>query len=112
LEPNGWFAAGLEEEIQSMDQKEKYNLILFCHSMYGMKPKHKFIEKALQLLVERPLGGVVVDFYRNGSEFQPLVFYKAASYPAGAVRLVDDDYVLDRDGAGFDPQGSASGGSG
>jgi hypothetical protein len=53
-----------------------------------------------------------VDFYRNGSEFQPLVFYKAASYPAGAVRLVDDDYVLDRDGAGFDPQGSASGGSG
>jgi hypothetical protein len=122
FEPNSLFAAELEEELQSkksplpclvhpskiprssfaveengyaMDQDDKYDLILFCHSMYGMKPKHKFIEKALRMLVERQQDGIVVVFHRDGSSFQPLVCHRTASYPAGAVRLVDDDEVLD-----------------
>jgi hypothetical protein len=33
---------------------EKYDIILFCHSMYGMKPKYRFIERALEMLIERP----------------------------------------------------------
>jgi adenine phosphoribosyltransferase/phosphomevalonate kinase len=85
----------IEKNEDPMDQKEKYDLILFCHSMYGMKPKHKFIEKALRMLVERPQDGIVVVFHRDGSSFQPLVCHRTASYPAGAVRLVDDDEVLD-----------------
>lgn len=32
----------------------KFDVVLFCHSMYGMKPKARFIERALDMLVERP----------------------------------------------------------
>ncbi|KAH8728846.1 hypothetical protein GQ44DRAFT_608049 [Phaeosphaeriaceae sp. PMI808] len=79
----------------AIQQSDKYDLILFCHSMYGMKPKHKFIEKALQMLVERPQGGMVVVFHRDGSLFQNLVCHRTASYPAGAVRLADNNDMLD-----------------
>jgi adenine phosphoribosyltransferase len=129
FEPNGLFAAKLEEELQStesplpclarpskirrspfvvteengksranrdaIDQNDKYDLILFCHSMYGMKPKSWFIEKALRMLVQRPRGGMVVVFHRDGSLFQPLVCHRTASYATGNVRLADDDNVLD-----------------
>jgi hypothetical protein len=49
------------------DGDEKFDVILFCHSMYGMKPKHRFIERALEMLVERLEGGMVVVFHRDGT---------------------------------------------
>jgi hypothetical protein len=30
------------------DGDEEFDVILFCHSIYGMKPKRKFIERALE----------------------------------------------------------------
>ncbi|RFU77539.1 adenine phosphoribosyltransferase [Trichoderma arundinaceum] len=45
---------------------EKFDAVLFCHSMYGMKPKRRFIEHALTLLDEDPEGGIVVVFHRDG----------------------------------------------
>jgi adenine phosphoribosyltransferase len=131
LEPNGTFAARLEEQLQSSTQAEsllpclahpariyrcpfvlqdntescvdkgaidpsnKYDLILFCHSMYGMKPKHKFIERALESLVEGPQCGIVVVFHRDGSRFQPLVCHQTVSHPAGTIRLANNNDVLD-----------------
>ncbi|RHZ45042.1 uncharacterized protein CDV56_103786 [Aspergillus thermomutatus] len=44
---------------------EKFDVILFCHTMYGMKPKSTFIEQVLEMLVERPEGGMVVVFHRE-----------------------------------------------
>jgi hypothetical protein len=43
-----------------IEDNEKYDIDLFCHSMYGMKPKDMFIERALEMLVEQPQGGMVV----------------------------------------------------
>ena len=82
--------------IGTSDDDEKYDIILFCHSMYGMKPKHRYIERALEMLVERPQGGMVVIFHRDGSlHFDGLVCHRTASFPTGVVRVANDDEVLD-----------------
>jgi adenine phosphoribosyltransferase len=75
---------------------EKYDIILFCHSMYGMKPKHRFIERALEMLVERPQGGMVAVFHRDGAlHLDGLVCHRTASFPTGVVSVANDDEVLD-----------------
>ena len=78
------------------DHDEKYDIILFCHSMYGMKPKHRFIERALDMLVERPQGGLVAVFHRDGAlHLDGLVCHRTASFPTGVVSVANDDEVLD-----------------
>ncbi|KAI1136306.1 phosphoribosyl transferase domain protein [Hypoxylon sp. FL0543] len=78
------------------NEDEKFDVILFCHSMYSMKPNRKFIERALEMLVERPLPGMVVVFHRDGTlRFDGLVCHRTASFPAGVIRVPDDDEVLD-----------------
>lgn len=75
---------------------EKYDIILFCHSMYGMKPKRRFIERALGMLVERPQGGMVAVFHRDGTlHLDGLVCHETASFPTGVVSVANDDQVLD-----------------
>ncbi|KAL1610862.1 hypothetical protein SLS60_002533 [Paraconiothyrium brasiliense] len=85
---------------------EKYDIILFCHSMYGMKSKGKIIEYALGMVKDRPQKGMVVVFHRSESlHFQGLVCYESASFSTGVVRVVDDDQALDSFAlfiAGFD----------
>jgi len=78
------------------DDDEKYDIILFCHSMYGMKPKHRFIERALEMLVERPQGGMVVVFHSDSLHLDGLVCHRTASYPTGVVSVPNNDEVLDR----------------
>lgn len=90
----------LEENIGSgtgtSNDNEKYDIILFCHSMYGMKPKHRFIERALEMLVERPQGGMVAVFHRDGTlHLDGLVCHRTASFPTGVVSVANDDEVLD-----------------
>ncbi|MCJ1388206.1 hypothetical protein MMC18_001051 [Xylographa bjoerkii] len=78
------------------DGDEKHDIILFCHSMYGMKPKHRFIERALEMLVERPQGGLVAVFHRDGAlHLDGLVCHRTAYFPTGVVRVANDDKVLD-----------------
>ena len=75
---------------------EKYDVILFCHSMYGMKPKSRFIERALDMLVEQPQGSMVVVFHRDGTlHLNGLVCHQTASFPTGVVHVANDDDVLD-----------------
>ena len=132
FEPNGLFAARLEEWLCSTgdtgsplprmqnqpdihripfalqdsiesgsstttrNDDEKYDIILFCHSMYGMKPQRGYIERALEMLVERPQGGMVVVFHRDGAlRLDDLVCHRMASFPTGVVRVANDDEVLD-----------------
>lgn len=72
---------------------EEFDVILFCHSMYGMKPKTKFIERALHML--RPGGGMVVIFHRNGTlRFDGLTCHRTASFPNGVICVADDDESL------------------
>lgn len=75
---------------------EKYDVILFCHSMYGLKPKAKFIERALEMLVEQPEGGMVAVFHRDEQlDFDRLVCHRTASFPTGEICVPNDDNALD-----------------
>lgn len=86
----------LEDNVECSDE-EKFDIVLFCHSMYGMKPKYKFIERALQMLVEQPHGGMVAVFHRDRAlHLDGLVCHRTASFPTGVVRVANDDDVLDR----------------
>lgn len=78
------------------DSDEKFDIILFSHSMYGMKPKSKFIEQAMGMLAEQPKGGMVVVFHRYEAFcLDGLVCHRTASFPTGAVCVADDDDELD-----------------
>ncbi|CAG8400089.1 unnamed protein product [Penicillium salamii] len=79
------------------ESNEKFDLILFCHSLYGINPKRRIIDKALEILAEQPASGMVVVFHREGSlRLDGLVSHKMASYPAGTVCVPDDNKSLDQ----------------
>lgn len=85
--------AGSGTGTGTSDSDEKFDVIIFCHSMYGVKPKARFIERALEMLVE---GGMVVVFHRDGTlNLDGLVCYRTASFAAGTVCVEDNDVVLD-----------------
>lgn len=76
---------------------DKFDIVLFCHSMYGMEPKRKFIERALDMLVEHPKDGIVAVFHRDGTlHLDGLVCHRTASFPAGVIRVATDNEILDR----------------
>ena len=75
---------------------EQFDVVLFCHSMYGMKPKRSFIEQALEIIVGQPEGGMVVVFHRDGSlNLDGLVCCRTAPFPTGVARVANYDVVLD-----------------
>ncbi|KAF4770878.1 hypothetical protein HAV15_012696 [Penicillium sp. str.  len=83
--------------ISGCDNDEKFDIVLFCHSMYGMNPKAKYIEEAIEMLVEQPEGGMVVVFHRDEVFYlDGLVCQRTASFPTGSVCVIDDDDELDR----------------
>ena len=74
---------------------EKFDVILFCHSIYSMKPKHKIIEVALKLLAERADGGMIIVFHRDGtSHLDGFVCHRMASFPMGVTLVENNDEVL------------------
>lgn len=86
----------LDSNTGSGTGNEKFDIILFCHSMYGMKPKRLFIERALEMTVEHPASGMVVLFHRDGTlDLDGLVCHQTASFPTGVTRVLDDDKTLD-----------------
>ena len=79
----------------TVDDEEKFDIVLFCHSTYGMKPKQAFIERALKLLDKRAEAMLVV-FHRDGTlHFGDLVCHRTATFPTGVVRVPNDDETLD-----------------
>ncbi|KAK3997993.1 hypothetical protein QBC44DRAFT_314749 [Cladorrhinum sp. PSN332] len=113
FEPNKVFATALEESLAAVEggffpclanrpdirqdqftlqtkfesEAEKFDLILFCHSMYGMKPESDYIKHSLKLLADDK--AMVVVFHRESLDLGGswLVAQQTASYPDGAVRL-------------------------
>lgn len=80
----------------SMGVDEKFDVILFCHSMHGMDPNYKFIERALEMLYKRSKDEMVVIFHRDDTlHLGDLVCHRTASFPTGFVGVADDDDELD-----------------
>jgi hypothetical protein len=123
FEPNTVFATRLEEWFESGDREdpktpfpgligppeiydcafepqdndhrgwERYDIVLFCHSMYGMKNKHNYINRALEML---RAGGIVAVFHRDGVlHLDEMVCHHTASWPTGVVGIADEDEALD-----------------
>ncbi|KAI0528301.1 phosphoribosyl transferase domain protein [Xylaria bambusicola] len=136
-EPNSLFASNLEEGLLSASKKEaalpclksaatihrapftltsdkphdhKFDVVLFCHSMYGMHPHHKYVEQALDLLDQDLEGPMVVVIHRQGTlDLGGLVCHRTASFPTGVVRVADEDHEIDQFASfitGFTMQGS------
>jgi hypothetical protein len=77
------------------DDDEGYDMVFFCHSMYGIESKQNAIEQALNMLV-KPRGGMVVVFHCGRfSHLDGLVYHETASFPTGLVRVADDNQVID-----------------
>ncbi|KAL2062514.1 hypothetical protein VTL71DRAFT_6780 [Oculimacula yallundae] len=90
------FNLDLNTEHDIADDKEKFDLVLLCHSLYGMGIKRKVIEKSLEMVVGQPEGGLVVVFHRSDSlDFEGLVCHQTTSYPTGTARVQNDDEALD-----------------
>lgn len=101
------FVADSEDAIPGNgDGDGKFDVVLFCHSMYGMKPKKRFIRRALDMLLEdQPQGpsSLVVVFHRESLNLDDgLVCQQTASFPAGVVRVADDGDNDDDDGEVLD----------
>ncbi|CAG9993972.1 unnamed protein product [Clonostachys byssicola] len=75
---------------------EKFDIILFCHSMYGMKSKDEVLKQARDMLVQRPESGMIVVFHRDGVlQLDGLVCHKTVSFPAGVSRIQNVPEILD-----------------
>ncbi|KAF5002043.1 hypothetical protein FGRMN_654 [Fusarium graminum] len=118
LEPNKLFAAELGEWLNSTENTpfppssvvrvrqesfqldtrtdERYNVILFCHSLYGMSSQLSVVKNALSLLAKEPDLGLVIIFHRDKSlRLDNLVSHRTASLPDGFLRIKDNDETLD-----------------
>ena len=85
-----------ENDAGTHEGNKKFDIVLFCHCMYGMEPKRRFIEQALGMLVEKPKDGMVVVFHRDQIHFEGLVSHQMASFPTGVVSVANNDEALDR----------------
>ncbi|KAJ6780546.1 hypothetical protein PWT90_06634 [Aphanocladium album] len=83
---------------------EVYDMILFCHSMYGMKPKSTYLQRALGMLDG---DGILIVFHRGESLFvENMVCHRTACFPTGRVSVKNRDHELDCFAmfiAGFEP---------
>lgn len=82
-------------ELHHETQAERFDVVLFCHSMYGMHPKRAFIEQALASLGD--VGGeMVVVFHRGGElDLGGLVCHRTAAWPEVSLQVPVDDERLD-----------------
>lgn len=104
----------LRTDNNSGKNDEKYDVILFCHSMYGMNPKNMAIERALKMLTGSPKhldeGGLILVFHRDNRalHFGNLVCQQTAYFPHGVVSVADEEEELNTFAffvAGFSLQG-------
>ncbi|KAH7317071.1 phosphoribosyl transferase domain protein [Stachybotrys elegans] len=75
------------------DADEKYDVVLFCHSMYGLKPNRAYIEKALQMLSDE---GLVIVFHRDGClDLGGMLCHRTKLYHDGFVKIPNDAERID-----------------
>ncbi|KAF5024472.1 hypothetical protein F66182_3412 [Fusarium sp. NRRL 66182] len=75
---------------------EKYDVVLFCHSMYGMSQKHNCIQRAIELLNTQSEQAFVIVFHRDASlRLDGLVSSQTTSFPDGVIHIGNDDKTID-----------------
>ncbi|EWG49291.1 hypothetical protein FVEG_08863 [Fusarium verticillioides 7600] len=75
---------------------EKFDIILFCHGLYGLKHKEEIIKNTIEMLPEDPHDGMVIIFHRAGSHILGnLVSHRSLAVPDRTVAIKDDDESID-----------------
>ncbi|KAK7977163.1 phosphoribosyl transferase domain protein [Apiospora saccharicola] len=81
------------ETTLGAEENQAFDVVLLCHSMYGLNPHHRYLERALEYLDKR---GWLVVFHREGAlRLNGLVCHEVASFPEGTVSVAEDDETLD-----------------
>ncbi|RGP67009.1 phosphoribosyl transferase domain [Fusarium longipes] len=84
-----------EAFTQDTITNDKYHIILFCHSLYGMS-KDQVVRHSLHMLSEEPDEGIVVVCHRDGTVLlDNLVCQQSALFPEGTLRIKDSDSAID-----------------
>lgn len=73
---------------------EKFDVVMFCHSLYGIAHKDKTVQRAVKMLTDKREAMVVL-FHREGLLLDGLVCRRTASFPEGVVDVKDEDAILD-----------------
>jgi adenine phosphoribosyltransferase len=89
------------------DHDRKFDLVLFCHSLYGVYPKTAAVRRAIEMLVDLPRDGLVVVFHRHPLDHvvdddDGLVCHRTATFPTGVVSVPDAGDDNDDDKAALD----------
>ncbi|KAH9845370.1 phosphoribosyl transferase domain protein [Teratosphaeria destructans] len=87
------FTPSADRGSQATSGSDGFDLVLFCHSMYGMTPKRAYVEAALNCL--RDKGKVIVCHRDSNLYFDGLVSSRTFSFPTATVNVADDDATLD-----------------
>lgn len=72
-----------------------YDMILLCHSLYGLKPESTMMQRAIEKLTISEDAMVVVFHHQGVLNFDRLVCHKSAIFPTGTVRVRDSNEGLD-----------------
>jgi len=84
------------EDATSSGNQDEFDVVLFCHSTYGMRCKHEAIKLALGMLRDQSGKEMVVLFHRDGTlKLDGLVCHQIVTFPSGIVHVRDDDNILD-----------------
>lgn len=89
------------------DHDSKFDLVLFCHSLYGVHSKTAAVRRALKMLVDLPRDGLVVVFYRHPLDLvvdddDGLMCHRTATFPTAVVSVPDAGDDDDDDNAALD----------
>ncbi|KAH7174664.1 uncharacterized protein B0J16DRAFT_375471 [Fusarium flagelliforme] len=75
---------------------EKYHIIIFCHSLYGIHSKEQVVRRSINLLATDP-DGILVVCHRDGAlQISNLVCHQSSLFPEGVVRIKDNDTAIDK----------------
>jgi adenine phosphoribosyltransferase len=93
--PDIWRMNFSPESTASSGSQDKFDVVLFCHSLYGMRSKSDIVKCALNLLSDESGDEMVVVFHRDGNlEPDGLACRHMAVFPTGVVRVRDNDGAL------------------
>ncbi|RBR25779.1 uncharacterized protein FIESC28_01409 [Fusarium coffeatum] len=75
---------------------EKYHIIIFCHSLYGISSKEDVLRRSISLLATDS-DGILVVCHRDGApQISNLVCHQSSLFPDGVVRIKDNDTTIDK----------------
>ncbi|CEF78437.1 hypothetical protein FGSG_03603 [Fusarium graminearum PH-1] len=87
----------IEPFTQETVVHEKQQIILFCHSLYGVSSKDQVVRHALDMLSEESEEGILVVCHRDTALFlNDLVCQRSAIFPDGTFRIANSNDTINR----------------